>query len=120
MDILELKTDADGTPVLETGTVGFNTAAQAIDKQMGRMSAYETCKGYVFVELLPGFSRSQRIADQARVMVVLSGRLRVEVDEETFQDLGPGSVARLARADGSAHKIEVIGTEPVRALVTYG
>lgn len=119
MDILELKTDAVGVPVLETGDVTFRTAQQGLSDPNAGMSDYEACKGYVFVEFQPGFSSNERIADRDRLMVMLSGGLRVSADDETFKDLGPGDVARLEMGDMSEHRFEVLGDEPARILVAY-
>ncbi|WIY27694.1 cupin domain-containing protein [Parasedimentitalea psychrophila] len=117
LSILEILKGEDGLPQFDKALVKFRSGDHALVEGMPRMSTHENCKLLVFIELTPGFFSETRSTDIDQMVVCLSGKLRISTDDGDTQDLVPGNVARLKKADCSTYTMSVASDAPAHLMV---
>jgi quercetin dioxygenase-like cupin family protein len=117
LNLIDLLTDENGQPYLETLNVKLRTSSNDLAGEMVKISEATNCRLTVFVELPAGFKSTSRIPDRDQIAVVLSGTLRISAKEDQVKRLEAGGVFRLPQAENSTHILEAIGPETVRLMV---
>lgn len=117
LNVLELITGEEGLPQLDRSSVEFRSGDHALIGGMPRISSHENSRWLVFVELAPGFLSDARFADADQMVVCLSGKLSVSLNDGQTQNLVPGDVVRLRKAVSSTHVLSVVGDIPVHLMV---